>query len=97
MRRSAANRDLDVLRDGAVLQDLARYRYAHLFDDPQDIALCGIGVRAEDKVRRREGIKVGDMAVNEGGRIVQLPKFLRRWRRIDLIHCICGLTRGQVV
>ncbi len=97
MRGPAADHNLDILRDGAVFQDFTCYRDAYFFDDPQDIALCGIGIRTQHKVRRCEGIEVRDMAVNESSRIVQFPEFFCCGRRIDLIHCICGLTRGQVV
>jgi hypothetical protein len=38
-----------------------------------------------------------DVAVDERGGIVQLAKLLCRRRRINLVHGICGLTRGQVV
>jgi hypothetical protein len=38
-----------------------------------------------------------DVAVNERGGIVQFTELLSRRRRINLVHCICGLTRGQVV
>jgi hypothetical protein len=70
MRRSAADSNLDVLRNSAMFEDFARDRYAYLFNNTQDVALCGIGIGAQDKVRRRERIEVRDMAMNEGSGIV---------------------------
>ena len=80
-----------------MFQDLAGYRNAHFFDDPQNVALCGVTIGTQYKIGRGKSIKMRDMAMDKSGRIVQLPKLLRCRRRIYLVYCICGLTRGQVV
>jgi hypothetical protein len=38
-----------------------------------------------------------DMTVNVSGGIEEFTELLRRWRRINLVYSISGLTRGQVV
>jgi hypothetical protein len=66
-------------------------------NDPQDVSLRGVRIRSQDEVRGCEGVEVRNMAMDECGGVVQFPEFFGCRGRIDLIHCICGLTRGQVV
>jgi hypothetical protein len=86
----------DLLSELAQLDAVAS-EFRVLFQDTEDVALGGIGVHAEQEVRRGQVEQTQSMRLDHLGKTEDAAQFVSRRRNLDRQELIASLGRGNQV
>jgi hypothetical protein len=97
MGRPPADQALDLLRLGPRLDRRHHHLEAHLRSDPEHVSDRGIGIGAEQEIRRREREEMGDVTVDVVRLVVHVAELDRERRHLPPEAAVHGLCACHVV